>query len=619
MADADTPLRSTFSMRTGVAHLRTLAPVVLLDLALQNAGPDVLVSPILHEVIHHACANTAVNVALQYRWLELLRGLLSSPSFGYGLDEELVALAADLAATEAILQPVAEGLAHFAEFDCVVPESAILRSTMLGPADALTWRLLSFKAGVGSHVDELWGQLRTEQLSQRTVSRKTDLLCTPVRPATGNDSYLLGYLAVKTLWNRFLAGRPEARLRAPSFLNFAMYYLYEDWALARLLLAPGPIAVNAVAERVTARLTALFRADLPALVAAFTDDMASRSQDRGTLQRGPEERQHGGFRGLDLTTAEIRAGMASLVRFHAERVGPGGALADQRPRAMGIRNQSHAAMMTVMDSAAPFVTELLHHHHVTGAPAVRLLDFVLDIPQRKRAFCYLMDVPVDVRADGTRLLLSPAGDLTTVRALPAAAAGQFSAMPQAGRLVGVITSTAIPWRFYGFLVKENAVVCSWEHGGTRDDTAERQALMATISREVSMEASTRLSFVTLNDYITRNAEAAERLRRRADEATQVAAAALQPLLGAAGWQDLLSTSRAQDFGMRNLVGKTSDVRCLAIAGLSNAFHREREPLDALMRANGTSLASAVEIAGRVQRAAGVTLIRTEGDQVFVQV
>ena len=619
MADTATLLRSTFSMRTGVARLRALPAPVLLDLTLQNAGAEVLISPILHEVIHHACANTAVNVAMQYRWLELLRLLLSSPSFGYGIDEEQVDLAEDLAATEAALQPIAEGIAHFAEFDCVVPESATLRNTMLGPTDALLWRLLSLKAGIGSHVDELWGQLRSEQLGARTIARKTDVLCNPVRPSTGNDSYLLGYLTVKAPWNRFVASCPEARLRAPSFLHFVMYYVYEDWELARILLSPGRIPVDAVTRRIATRLTTLFAANLSAQVSAFTDDLASRGKQRGTLQRGPEEREHGVFQGLDLTVQEVRAGMTSLVRFHRDHVAPGGALADQHQRVTGIRNLQHAAMMMEMDPTASFVTELLRRHRVVGAAMVRLLDFVLDIPERKRAFCQLIDLPVDIRGQGTQLLLSPTGDHANIRALEAPAAAQFSSVPQSGRVVGVIASTDIPWRFYCFLVKGDAVVCSWIHGGEIKDTEEHRALMETISREAQMESSTQLSFTMLNDYITRNTAASERVRRRADATTRAIAEILRELLNGAGWQGLLSPASAQDFGVRNIVSKMSDVRCISAAGLCNAFRRSRTDVNTLMQSAGFELASALEVSERVKMGTGVTLIRTEGDQVFVQV
>src|SRR5215213_4407301 len=117
------PTRDSFSMRTGVAQFRSLPPSVQLDLVVKQLSQDVLTAPLLHEIVHHACANTGVNIAMQYRWLELLRLSLSSPVFGYGMYEDHIDFEADLVATEAVLQPLAEGFAHFAEFDCAVPNS----------------------------------------------------------------------------------------------------------------------------------------------------------------------------------------------------------------------------------------------------------------------------------------------------------------------------------------------------------------------------------------------------------------------------------------------------------------------------------------------------------------
>src|SRR5271169_6124943 len=120
-------VRNSFSMRTGVTHLRSFPTATLLDLAVGQLDDSVPTATLLHEVIHYTCANSAVNVAMQYRWLEVLRLSLSSPNFPIFLLEEQCELTARVAAMEAVLQPLAEGLALFAEFDSVIPSEQSLR------------------------------------------------------------------------------------------------------------------------------------------------------------------------------------------------------------------------------------------------------------------------------------------------------------------------------------------------------------------------------------------------------------------------------------------------------------------------------------------------------------
>ena len=617
MSDGSNILRNTFSMRTGVAHLRALPPPLLLDLAFQKGSSEVLVTPLAHEIIHHACANTSVNVALQYRWLELLRLMISSPTLGVAIYDDEIELAAQLAAAEAVLQPLAEGIAHFSEFDCVVPESRMGRGYMLGPTDALTWRLIAMK-GTGNHLDELFGQLKSEQLDARTIKRKTDVLCNPVHPRTGNDTYLLGYLLIKSLWNKFIAGVKDSRLRAPSFLNFVMYYIYEDWELARIILTSGRASHEPIVERVADRLKNLFKCDLVAQVAAFTDDMDERVRQRGTLKRGPEEREHGAFKGLDLSKDEVIAGMRAMIRFQSDRVAPGAALAPQQ-KIQGLTNAQHLAMMIEMDPAEPHVAELLHRHRVVGSPTVRLLDFVLDIPQEKRAFCYLMDVPVEIRGqNGTHLLISSPVDPAHVCTIQAPAASAFSNVAQSGRLFGVITSTDIPWRFYCFLMQESQVVCTWSHGGGVEDVQEFQRLARTISAEVQIEGLTGFSFVGLNDFIMRNEQVQQRVGQKADTASVAMVEKLRSILSGAGWSGLLDLKVKNDFGLANIFPK-GGVKSLAAASICSAFSSDQHEMESLMREAGFTLPSVVELSAKIKKDMGVTLMRSEGNRIYVHV
>jgi hypothetical protein len=62
----------------------------------------------VHELLHHAAANSAVKVIMQWRWLRSLGLLLSSRRYSVAGDDRFVGLVANLAAVEAVLQPLAE-------------------------------------------------------------------------------------------------------------------------------------------------------------------------------------------------------------------------------------------------------------------------------------------------------------------------------------------------------------------------------------------------------------------------------------------------------------------------------------------------------------------------------
>lgn len=75
--------------------------------------------------------------------------MLSTP--GQRANDQTLAVAAELAATETLIQPTAEGLALFAEFDCCVPDPAADPAELVYTAiDWISLRLLSLKASEDS-------------------------------------------------------------------------------------------------------------------------------------------------------------------------------------------------------------------------------------------------------------------------------------------------------------------------------------------------------------------------------------------------------------------------------------------------------------------------------------
>jgi hypothetical protein len=582
--------RSTFSMRTGVARLRSVAPEAQLAMALRRLDPEVVTEPMLHELLHHACANSAVNIAMQYRWLALMRATMSSPTFGWGVDSLHIELAADLAATEALLQPLAEGVAHFAEFDCAAPafpdDREAASSVRVGLTDAISFRLLTLKDGAPDDVRELRDAQRAEKLSATEIGRRADVLSHPLFPGTANDAYLIGYLTAKAAWDHYVGVAGPDPIAPSSFVEFLLYCFYEDWTLGALVLRPGPAGAEAVADRLAARVRALFAPDIDRRVRAFVEDKAQR-QKRGFLPRGPEELTHGAFAGLDIGGDEIRAGMTALMRFHVGNVGPGAPLTeDGPPLPTNLTNLQHQALVAVI-APCEELTQYFDRNPAARGEPVRTLDLVLELPQLKRPHGAMLDVEVECGTDGEGQLYARAGEDADWVPVPAelAAAGL-----QTGRLVGVAMSTQFPWSLHCLMLVGDTVAGGWSFARDQADD-ELVQIASALRMEAQFEAATELSFERLTRYFA-SALASDEVpgvRERADQATVAICSAFREILAEHGWAGLFASGPpAIDGGLRNHL-KGPLVRALAVAGLANAFSIDREEVAAVVAAEGLDL------------------------------
>jgi hypothetical protein len=586
--------RSTFSMRTGVARLRSVPPEAQLGMALSSLDPGVVTEPMLHELLHHACANSAVNIAMQYRWLALIRATLSSPTFGWGIDSLHLELAADLAATEALLQPLAEGLAHFAEFDCAAPavpdDREAASDVRFGLTDAISFRLLTLKDGASNDVRDVREAQRAEKLSEVEIGRRADVLSHPLFPGTANDAYLNGYLVAKTAWDHYLAVAGDDPIAPSSFIEFLLYYFYEDWTLGALVLRPGREGAEAVADRLAERVRALFEPDVGARVNAFVEDKMAR-QVRGFLPRGPEELQHGAFAGLDIGGDEIRAGMRELMSFHIANVGPGAPLAEGGPTLpTNLRNLQHEVLTAVVPPCDE-LTQYFERNPAFRGESVRTLDFVLELPQLKRPLGAMLDVEIESGTDGEGRPYVRAGEGAEWVAVPE----QFGAAGlQPGRVVGVAMSTQFPWSLHCLLMSGDEVLGGWSFARDHDE-GELQRIARALSTEAQFEAVTELSFEGLTRYFA-NALASDELpgvRERGDEATVAICTRLRAILADRGWAGLFASGPPPiDGGIRtHLRGPL--VRALAVAGLTNAFSTDRDEVAAAMANEGLDLGELV--------------------------
>jgi hypothetical protein len=590
----------------GVARLRMLPPATQLALAFQQLPRDTPLCPIAHEIVHHVAANSAVNVAMQGRWLQLMRRTLSSPFLLAAADDYRLAIG--LAQAEALLQPIAEGLAIFAECDCAIPTRAgYARDPQLrtGVTDCMMFRLLACKAGVGAELDTLAAVERDERLSAAHVDRKTSILSNPFRPVTANDSYLVGYLGIKALWERCVATRPAGQppLRATAFLRYVHYFFYEDWPLAEAIV--GDDFQGAVAGRLEERYRALLASDVAALVEAFDVDITQRT-GRGMLARGVEELTHGPFDGLGLTREELRGGMMALAVFESSQIGPAAPVAGERALPQNLHDATHAVLMQPMPDSPP-VEEVRRRLRLASDVPVRLLDLVLDVPQKKRPLCLLIDLAVACRAASADVLtvttLDGSGTEFSIRAASAASLGGGT---YEARLAAVVTSTACPWRVTCLLIAGGGVLASWSHG-MAPDGEELQRIWNVLSLQDGIESATPIRFDELATVFG-TVLATEQCAQAADIATQHACEALREAMAPRGWGSLFApTHERSEFGLRSVMSR-SELRALAAVGLCNAFTSDAAEVARLLAGRGYDLEALREGAARVQVEHGLELL-----------
>jgi hypothetical protein len=141
----------------------------------------------------------------------------------------------------ALLRPLAEGLALFAEFDAI----SRIRSKAISPVlqslfqffvdpqrGADLFQRLPGEVAIAAAISEVLYDLRT---NPATLSRKASLLLQPFSLHAGG--YLPGYLAVKSLWRA--ASRKHFLLanETDSFLMYLRSYIYDDWGFVATLLS----------------------------------------------------------------------------------------------------------------------------------------------------------------------------------------------------------------------------------------------------------------------------------------------------------------------------------------------------------------------------------------------
>jgi hypothetical protein len=233
----------------------------------------------IHEITHHWCFQTAVGSALALLRLRARRRMLlaaakaggSSADIEFDVVEDMLRYEAAVA----MLRPLSEGIALFAEFDVVpnlksrfisIPFNCVYRNFTSPDLDELKQRF-------GFSLDVLLCNMRMHQIY---IDRKSNTLLEPLTSRSGG--YLAGYLVVKKLW-QVLSARSEIFVDAELYFAFLRAFIYDDFGLVRVLLNEDLSeieAVNSIATYIQTRLNQLVEDDdVVNAGAAFERSMAS--------------------------------------------------------------------------------------------------------------------------------------------------------------------------------------------------------------------------------------------------------------------------------------------------------------------------------------------------------
>jgi hypothetical protein len=241
----------------------------LIDWFLHRRLPFELLGLFLHEFTHHWCFHSIVGSSLTLLRLQIEHAMMDEE---YTTPAGMAAIIQDAIKFEAaiaLLRPLAEGLALFAEHNAELGDS---------PALSLTshWGLQLFldrskplnKEQVLDYFKMFCWEYRISALA---IGRKGNLLTQTIR--TDSGGYLPGYLTVRSL-ERAALSRTKRFLDSDLYLNYVRNHIFGDSRLALLLhdrSLTGKNAVNAIAHHVAERFSLLYSPDLDDRVRSFEE------------------------------------------------------------------------------------------------------------------------------------------------------------------------------------------------------------------------------------------------------------------------------------------------------------------------------------------------------------
>ncbi|WMD22405.1 hypothetical protein RAS12_08510 [Achromobacter seleniivolatilans] len=245
--------------------------------ALHGTLPLALFPTVLHEATHHWCMSGSVGRALAQLALEAQEDWAKAPYFPVFVDDFVQTQWDTVQQVNALLEPLLEGMAMFAQFDVYPGPSPVLSGAM-----EMIARLFAPQGSADpvDLVDALRRRLIDYRCSNDAWRQKSGMLARPLN--CQNGGYFIGYLAVKSLWHR--ARKVSPRLRdGDLFLLYLRNLIFDDASFVERLLNTAatddlsPQAADELVRHVNARLKLLAADDLDARVAEMEEALLQRN------------------------------------------------------------------------------------------------------------------------------------------------------------------------------------------------------------------------------------------------------------------------------------------------------------------------------------------------------
>jgi hypothetical protein len=256
----------------------TLLAGVKLDVTLANILkrgqlPPMSYPAFVHECTHHWSFHTEVGVALAMLQLNARRKamLMKKTSATFSDLEAISEAQTRYETTIALLKPLAEGLALFAEFDAFPGKMPSL-SLPSGWVMALYGEPTKDEIADENLIPALERHLLRWRTSMELARRKANLMIQPLRCVETNTvrGYLPGYLLLKQLQIVAII-RDAAFLDADFFYSYTKHFFFNDFAFVDAILDSGESDVGAAEH-----IAVYFQQRLSAFAHSFTKENVAR-------------------------------------------------------------------------------------------------------------------------------------------------------------------------------------------------------------------------------------------------------------------------------------------------------------------------------------------------------
>lgn len=247
--------------------------------------PRALLPGFLHELTHHWCFLSPVGFTLAMLQMRARRSgvlLINGMGDAAELSQRLLADVSRYETVAAMLRPLAEGLALFAEFDAISGRD----SAVLSLPSELTGVFYGIRDvfDTTSPVKFMFESHRAPMMEMRggyqCFRRKRALLQQPLDPAAGG--YLPGYLTVRALWRHLAEADPRLLNETDLLLMYLRSFFYDDPGLVQLMLRPwtGSDDHFAIVKHIADRFDALAGVQARDL-RAYESAILARGDERG--------------------------------------------------------------------------------------------------------------------------------------------------------------------------------------------------------------------------------------------------------------------------------------------------------------------------------------------------